>query len=64
MDIFADYICEHINSAFKYSLFPACLKPADVTALGRFFGLYQVCVFEKSKVTKFLINNKQIVIIL
>ena len=48
--MFADYICEHINSAFKCSLFPACLKPADVTALGHvFFWTVPSLCFRKIK---------------
>ena len=30
VDIFADFLCENINSAFKYYLFPACLKPVNM----------------------------------
>ena len=30
VDIFANFLCENINSAFKYYLFPACLKPVNM----------------------------------
>ena len=33
VDIIADFICENIDSAFKSSLFPVCLKSANVTLL-------------------------------
>ena len=33
LDIFADFLCTNINSSFKSSLFPSCLKMADVTPL-------------------------------
>lgn len=33
VDIIADFICENIDSAFKFSLFPVCLKLANVTLL-------------------------------
>ena len=33
MDIFADFLCTNINSSFKSSSFPSCLKMADVTPL-------------------------------
>ena len=33
LDIFADFLCRNINSSFKSSSFPSCLKMADVTPL-------------------------------
>ena len=33
LDIFADFLCTNINSSFKSSSFPSCLKMADVTPL-------------------------------
>ena len=33
MDIFADFLCTNINSSFKSSSFPSCLKMVDVTPL-------------------------------
>ena len=33
LDIFADFLCTNINSSFKSSSFPTCLKMADVTPL-------------------------------
>ena len=33
LDIFADILCTDINSPFKSSSFPSCLKMADVTPL-------------------------------
>ena len=33
LDIFADFLCTKINSSFKSSSFPSCLKMADVTPL-------------------------------
>ena len=32
-DIFSNFICESINNSIKSSIFPSCLKHADVTAL-------------------------------
>ena len=31
LDIFANFLCTNINSSFKSSSFPSCLKMADVT---------------------------------
>ena len=33
LDIFADFLCTNINSSFKSSSFPSCLKMADVSPL-------------------------------
>ena len=33
MDILADFLCTNINSSFKSSSFPSCLKMADLTSL-------------------------------
>ena len=33
LDIFADFLCTNINSSFKSSSFPSCLKMADLTPL-------------------------------
>ena len=33
LDIFAEFLCTNINSSFKSSLLPSCLKMADVTPL-------------------------------
>ena len=33
LDIFADFLCTNINSSFKSSSFPSCLKMADVIPL-------------------------------
>ena len=33
LDIFANFLCVNINSSFKSSSFPSCLKMADVTPL-------------------------------
>ena len=33
LGIFADFLCKNINSSFKSSSFPSCLKMADVTPL-------------------------------
>ena len=33
VDVFADFLCTSINSSIKSSLFPSCLKFADVTPL-------------------------------
>ena len=33
LDIFADFLCRNINSSFKSSSIPSCLKMADVTPL-------------------------------
>ena len=32
-DIFSNFICESINNSIKSSIFPSCLKHADVTPL-------------------------------
>ena len=32
-DIFSSFICESINNSIKSSIFPSCLKHADVTPL-------------------------------
>ena len=34
-DIFPSFICESISSSIKFSIFPSCLKHADVTPLHR-----------------------------
>ena len=33
LDIFSNFICESINNSIKSSIFPSCLKHADVTPL-------------------------------
>ena len=33
LGIFVDFLCTNINSSFKSSSFPSCLKMADVTPL-------------------------------
>ena len=33
VDVFADFLSTSINSSIKFSLFPSCLKFADVTSL-------------------------------
>ena len=33
LDIFSNFICEGINNSIKSSIFPSCLKHADVTPL-------------------------------
>ena len=33
LNIFVDFLCTNINSSFKSSSFPSCLKMADVTPL-------------------------------
>ena len=33
LDIFLNFICESINNSIKSSIFPSCLKHADVTPL-------------------------------
>ena len=33
LEIFPDFLCTNINSFFKSSSFPSCLKMADVTSL-------------------------------
>ena len=32
-DIFSNFICERVNNPIKFSIFPSCLKHADVTPL-------------------------------
>ena len=35
LDIFVDFLCTNINSSFKSTSFPSCLKIADVTPLNK-----------------------------
>ena len=37
-DIFSNFICESINNSIKSSIFPSCLKHADVTPLHKKFN--------------------------
>ena len=46
VDIFADLIYENINSAFKSSLFPACLQPDKCQLLVSFSENTSVRVYE------------------
>ena len=47
MDIFAGFLCTNINSSFKSSSFPSCLKMANVTPLHK-KGKKDLKVFERS----------------